>query len=873
MPSQRAAFLAGHCRGTSAAAMSPARPTAAAEGCGEKEAMRRARHAEARNPFNRSDRIAFPEMVDALWECPCDDSFGTPTSDTFPAAGTSFEKAGGRSTWTPGSGQTRSSLLSWSAGSHADAYFADRERLGLLTPARSPSDLMKRGGLLLDGSSSSAGSSSRGSWPHTPASASGGAAASAGAGAAAGLEGSSSSSGSRLRSSHKKSGLLRGLREPEIAEEEHIASPQAPEDVAGAGAGAVQWGLGFGRLRWHSSASCGSSASGVGASPEPPVGPAVGAVDVIGLASEAGAAPTLGGAGEEFGDCSGIGSDRASPIDAASEPFSPSVLDDSMGSGSHPKEPFHDHGGSRNRLSALLQACHRKESFPGSSDSHARADGGAPACLGAPRLDAKAHVWHAAGIELQHLQRLKHELGLPLHDAMANTMAAPGHQDCSAELPLRSLDLSSSSISFGREDARVRFALPPPAKAHSSARGEQGEGAQASALAEEAPAPRFGANCSQTKGATKSGKMVEQQLKGIVRHLTFGACEHASGPTSTAKLVRQQDLHAECKQPSRKAPCCSGPLVGSLQSSSGELVDWDSSLSREVTLACAACGSLQKLSHSSAEHTLSFCATTAGGSGALASCFGGTGSLGGSGSLAGTGQSLAEAKVGLALLGADTAASAASSVDLDAPPATKTQAGQGTTPTSQPEQRPKPRRSRSLSGVGLGRDCCTDSGGGRCGSGRGSGCGSGEVLLQLRLCPCGLGLAVQCAPANEGRYYGSSSTGAARRPGHQERPARMTMQAADFGCAPVGAPCGPSAPRREQDDGRGDGTQVKTRRRTSSRRSRSSSNLCRETLPHRRGVAEIAKAAVDLEKLRLTVGALRERYLEDFVLQRGYGGA
>mmetsp|Transcript_107738 Transcript_107738/g.343882 ORF Transcript_107738/g.343882 Transcript_107738/m.343882 type:complete len:861 (+) Transcript_107738:110-2692(+) len=860
--------------------MSPARPTAAAEGCGEKEMNRRARHAEARNPFNRSDRIAFPEMVDALWECPRDDSFGTPTSDTFPAAGTSFEKAGGRSAWTPGSGQTRSSLLSWSAGSHADAYFADRERLGLLTPARSPSDLMKRGGLLLDGSSSSAASSSRGSWPQTPASAFGGAVASAGAGAAARLEGSSSSSGSRLRSSHKKSGLLRGWREPEIVEEERIASPQAPEDVAGAGAGAVQWGSGFGGLRWPSSASCGSSASGVGASPEPPVGPAVGAVGVVGLASAAGAAPRLGGAGEEFGDCSGIGSDRASPIDAASEPFSPSVLDDSMGSGSHPKEPFHDHGGSRNRLSALLQACHRKESLPGSSDSHAGADGGAPACLGAPRHDAKAHVWHAAGIELQHLQRLKHELGLPLHDAMANTMAAQGHQDCSAELPLRSLDLSSSSISFGREDARVRFALPPPATAHSSARGERGEaamGAQASAPAEEAPAPRFGANCSQTKGATKSGKVAEQQLKGIVRHLTFGACEHASGSTSNAKLVRQQDLHAECKQPSRKAPCCSGPFVGSLQSSPGELVDWDSSLSREVTLACAACGSLQKLSHSSAEHALSSCATTAGGSGALASCLGGTGSLGGSGSLAGTGQSLAEAKVGPPLFGADTAAFAASSVELEAPLATKARAGQGTTPSPMPEQRPKPRRSRSLSGVALGRGCRSDCGGSRCcrgrGSSRGDGCGGGEVLLQLRLCPCGQGLAVQCAPANEGGYCGSSSAGAARRRGHQERPARMTMQAADFGCAPVGAPCGPSAPRRGQDDGRGDGTQVKTRRRTSSRRSRSSSNLCRETLPHRRGVAEIAKAAVDLEKLRLTVGALRERYLEDFVLQRGYGGS
>lgn len=77
-----------------------------------------------------------------MWGCPADDSFGTPQRET---------QAPHRETgWTP-----QSSSPSWlrtppsvvDDGRGADTYFADRERRASLTPARSPSDILRRGSL------------------------------------------------------------------------------------------------------------------------------------------------------------------------------------------------------------------------------------------------------------------------------------------------------------------------------------------------------------------------------------------------------------------------------------------------------------------------------------------------------------------------------------------------------------------------------------------------------------------------------------------------------------------------------------------------------------------------------------------------------
>mmetsp|Transcript_16173 Transcript_16173/g.30099 ORF Transcript_16173/g.30099 Transcript_16173/m.30099 type:complete len:609 (-) Transcript_16173:80-1906(-) len=113
------------------------------------------------NPFARSDRIHFPAMTHAMWECSSADSFGTPEAGRCMA----FEAtpiAGRRSPgWTPGSRE-----LSWltpprsADGQRVDAFFAERERRCLVTPARIPSDFMQRGSLY-DPNQSRSGSSSR----------------------------------------------------------------------------------------------------------------------------------------------------------------------------------------------------------------------------------------------------------------------------------------------------------------------------------------------------------------------------------------------------------------------------------------------------------------------------------------------------------------------------------------------------------------------------------------------------------------------------------------------------------------------------------------------------------------------------------------
>eukprot|EP00930_Biecheleria_cincta_P042187 TRINITY_DN29015_c0_g1_i1.p1 TRINITY_DN29015_c0_g1~~TRINITY_DN29015_c0_g1_i1.p1 ORF type:complete len:635 (+),score=78.06 TRINITY_DN29015_c0_g1_i1:20-1924(+) len=119
---------------------------------------------KGRNPFDRADRIAFPAFSQSTWDCPDDDSFGTPRSEA------SLPTHAVGSGWTPGTAEGHSWLTRTEDGSGrgVDGYFAERERRGLLTPAGTPSDLMQRGPLFdLDGSSS--GFSSRKTGSPTPA--------------------------------------------------------------------------------------------------------------------------------------------------------------------------------------------------------------------------------------------------------------------------------------------------------------------------------------------------------------------------------------------------------------------------------------------------------------------------------------------------------------------------------------------------------------------------------------------------------------------------------------------------------------------------------------------------------------------------------
>jgi len=101
------------------------------------------------HPFARADRLHFPAMTKAMWECPADDSFSTPeTAGQLPhegAAGLSGTPPPG---WTPSS-QDFVWLTPRRAGDGrgVDAFFSERERRGLLTPARSPGDFMRRGSL------------------------------------------------------------------------------------------------------------------------------------------------------------------------------------------------------------------------------------------------------------------------------------------------------------------------------------------------------------------------------------------------------------------------------------------------------------------------------------------------------------------------------------------------------------------------------------------------------------------------------------------------------------------------------------------------------------------------------------------------------
>lgn len=122
--------------------------------------------AARKNPFLQPDRLPFPAMAEAMWSCPVDESFSTPQRET---------RAPQRETgWTPQSGspsllRTPCSIADEDRG--ADVYFAERERRASLTPARSPSDILRRGSLFEPSpsrSSSHSGSGASGSNSVTP---------------------------------------------------------------------------------------------------------------------------------------------------------------------------------------------------------------------------------------------------------------------------------------------------------------------------------------------------------------------------------------------------------------------------------------------------------------------------------------------------------------------------------------------------------------------------------------------------------------------------------------------------------------------------------------------------------------------------------
>jgi len=98
------------------------------------------------NPFSRPDRIHFPVMSRSMWEFPLNDSFGTPQlTSGLSSEDLRVTNAASPATWTP-----HSNDLSWFTPADSqgiDAFFQERERCGLLTPARSPIDFLQRGSL------------------------------------------------------------------------------------------------------------------------------------------------------------------------------------------------------------------------------------------------------------------------------------------------------------------------------------------------------------------------------------------------------------------------------------------------------------------------------------------------------------------------------------------------------------------------------------------------------------------------------------------------------------------------------------------------------------------------------------------------------
>eukprot|EP00439_Symbiodinium_sp_Y106_P080950 s367_g19.t2 len=88
------------------------------------------------NPFMRADRRSFPVITELMWQC---------------KAGTPPDSKSRHSSPIPTEWLAAGEELSWHRGAEhprrADEFLADRQRRGLITPAKTPSDILKRGPL------------------------------------------------------------------------------------------------------------------------------------------------------------------------------------------------------------------------------------------------------------------------------------------------------------------------------------------------------------------------------------------------------------------------------------------------------------------------------------------------------------------------------------------------------------------------------------------------------------------------------------------------------------------------------------------------------------------------------------------------------
>mmetsp|Transcript_13530 Transcript_13530/g.36532 ORF Transcript_13530/g.36532 Transcript_13530/m.36532 type:complete len:316 (-) Transcript_13530:289-1236(-) len=125
-----------------------------------------------RNPVRRSDRVAFPAMTTATWQYSDNEPFDTPESKGTPECRLAASEWLARGWLSPAFRSGGGLCAPPSASSaEADEYFAERERHGLRTPARTPSDFVRRGSLYDPNGGSSCSSSwsaTTGSTPSSP---------------------------------------------------------------------------------------------------------------------------------------------------------------------------------------------------------------------------------------------------------------------------------------------------------------------------------------------------------------------------------------------------------------------------------------------------------------------------------------------------------------------------------------------------------------------------------------------------------------------------------------------------------------------------------------------------------------------------------
>jgi len=457
--------------------------------------------------------------------------------------------------------------------------------------------------------------------------------------------------------------------------------------------------------------------------------------------------------------------------------------------------------------------------------------------------------------------------------------------NCSGDVPTRSLDLSTSSISFGRDDAHVHF-VPPTGSGTASvsppsaiARVETDTGGEASSQSQnqptgvvralsfggrEPPLGRLGVMSCLGTGATRAQDSVSQQ---VISASTASptAVRSASVPASSAPLVSTSG-----PSPRFGAVATASSFAATVAASPGQTLDWDTSLSREISLGsggccCGGCGGLQKLSPLETSSSSSDAATA--------------------------GTYLSNASGSRATVAPGGGKSAASLVR---------------TPGSASEAATASRSAKQSSSRSRLSCSSSDHGG-------------GDVLLQLRLCSCGKGLALQGLCMGGGSSRSNSTGTITRHRNHKVRASDTKLGRVSVGpaalphCSQGLAPpshvvadsavvdrCGrrrrpssmsavppkplASASLAKEAAGASVARVLQHPRRRPSRHRRRCANSAATAasaltwpstrqVPTRTGscsgsVWDNSAEPVTLGKLQDTVGALRERYLEKFVLQR-----